>query len=355
MEFEISAELVGIYLEDAREHLAVVDAALLRLEREGSDPEIAASLLGPLHTLKGNSGMMGFTAIKDYVHRLEEVLGRARDGALRLDAAALDRLLQGAAALRDAIEAACSAGREQRDLAPEKAALGELLESSRPAPALVKRLPRRHRRLPPSRSRGCGRRSRSLPAPVTAAVSTVPATPAAPAATAAAAAATAAAARARSSMVRVDFAKLDHLLNLVGELIVHRTKLTELGRQIAAIAPGPGPGAARGGAPGRERLDAAAGDDHGRADAADPPRLRALPAPGARPRPPAGQAGRAGAAGRGHARRQGRDRRDRRAARAPDPQRGRPRHRAARPCASPEASRRPERSCCRPRRSRTRS
>ena len=87
MEFEVSAELVGIYLEDAREHLAVLDATLLRLEREGHDPEVAASLLGPLHTLKGNSGMMGFTGVKDYIHRLEEVFARARDGALVLDPA----------------------------------------------------------------------------------------------------------------------------------------------------------------------------------------------------------------------------------------------------------------------------
>ena len=49
------------------------------------------------------------------------------------------------------------------------------------------------------------------------------------------------AATARSSMVRVDFAKLDQLLNLVGELIVHRTKLADLGRQIAATAPAAGP------------------------------------------------------------------------------------------------------------------
>ncbi len=41
-------------------------------------------------------------------------------------------------------------------------------------------------------------------------------------------------------MVRVDFARLDHLLNLVGELIVARTKLHELARQIADAAPGAG-------------------------------------------------------------------------------------------------------------------
>ena len=38
---------------------------------------------------------------------------------------------------------------------------------------------------------------------------------------------------ARSSMVRVEFGQLDHLLNLVGELIIHRTKLHELARELA--------------------------------------------------------------------------------------------------------------------------
>jgi two-component system chemotaxis sensor kinase CheA len=38
---------------------------------------------------------------------------------------------------------------------------------------------------------------------------------------------------ARSNMVRVDFSRLDHLLNLVGELIVYRTKLQEAGRSVA--------------------------------------------------------------------------------------------------------------------------
>ncbi len=203
MEFEVSAELVGIYLEDAREHLALLDAALLRLEREGHDAEVAASLLGPLHTLKGNSGMMGFTGVKDYVHRLEEVFGRARDGALALDAACLDRLLEGATALRHAVEAAAAAGRETVDLAPGKAALAALLEQATPASGAAH---------PPE------------------------AAPAKPAKTEAAALAPT-----RSSMVRVDFAKLDHLLNLVGELIVHRTKLNELARQIADLAPGAGP------------------------------------------------------------------------------------------------------------------
>jgi two-component system chemotaxis sensor kinase CheA len=207
MEFEISAELVGIYREDAREHLALLDAALLRLEREGHDPEIAASLLGPLHTLKGNSGMIGFAGVKDYVHRLEEVFARARDGALVLDAGALDRLLQGASALRQAVESSCAAGREVSDLEAEKEALVALVESAPAAPARP------------------GPAPAAAPAPARAGTATDPAT----------------LAPARSTMVRVDFARLDHLLNLVGELIVARTKLHELARQIADVVPGAGP------------------------------------------------------------------------------------------------------------------
>jgi two-component system, chemotaxis family, sensor kinase CheA len=212
MDFEVSAELVGIYLEDAREHLAFLDSVLLRLEREGSSPELAASMLGPLHTLKGNSGMIGFTSIKDYVHRLEEVFAQTRDGLFVPEASALDQLLEGAAALRAAVEAACSSGHEVQNLDLERAVLVGLLETKAPGPAAA--VPAAAPHTPPSGE---------------------------PAAADAAKPDVMAAARTRSSMVRVDFAKLDQLLNLVGELIVHRTKLLEVGRKIAPLVPDSGP------------------------------------------------------------------------------------------------------------------
>jgi two-component system, chemotaxis family, sensor kinase CheA len=198
MEFEVSAELVGIYLEDAREHLAVLDDVLLRLERGGLDREAIGSLLGPLHTLKGNSGMIGLIGVKDYVHRLEDVFTRLRDGALATGPDVLQVLFEGASALRAAIEAAGEKGREERDLGPERAALEALVATATAAA--------------PARP-GEGARPRADAAAL---------------------------AVARSNLVRVDFAKLDQLLNLVGELIVHRTKLMDLGREIAAVVPAAG-------------------------------------------------------------------------------------------------------------------
>jgi two-component system chemotaxis sensor kinase CheA len=231
MDFEVSAELVGIYLEDARSHLNVLDQVLLRLEREGVKPEVLSSVLGPLHTLKGNSGMMGFGSVKDYVHALEDVLGRLRDGKLVASPSVFDRLFAGASALRDGIERACVTGKEERDLTPER---DHLLELSSPAPDLVrpKAVPAPVRSTIPAPS----------PSPVPAPQSLVSAVPApspspvpAPQSLVPAPATGAEIMTTRSNLVRVDFAKLDHLLNLVGELIVQRTKLQDAGRGAASL------------------------------------------------------------------------------------------------------------------------
>ncbi|HEX6738735.1 MAG TPA: Hpt domain-containing protein, partial [Vicinamibacteria bacterium] len=133
-DFQVSPELLSIYLEDARGHLEMLDHSLLALERDGFDPEVVSAVLGPLHTLKGNSGMMGFTGIKEYVHRLEDVFVRIHDGALALIPTVFDRLFAGATGLRDAIEQACRSAAEVRDLEDEKAELDVLLSAPPPSP-----------------------------------------------------------------------------------------------------------------------------------------------------------------------------------------------------------------------------
>jgi two-component system chemotaxis sensor kinase CheA len=193
-DFQVSPELLAIYLEDARLHLESLDHCLLALERDGPDAEVVSQVLGPLHTLKGNSGMIGFPGIKDYVHRLEDVFARMGEGALAPTPEVFDGLFAGATALRDAVEQAGHAGRELRDLTLETVALEGMIASSSAAPA---------------------------PVPVPDDRTTVSAY-----------------AGARSNMVRVDFAQLDHLLNLVGELIIHRTKLEQMGKEMARTSGG---------------------------------------------------------------------------------------------------------------------
>ena len=74
--------LIDEFLEDANGHVEAVEVALLEMERRWSsgdfDDTLLTLLLGSLHTLKGNSGMMGFTPVQQYVHRLESALKNVR-------------------------------------------------------------------------------------------------------------------------------------------------------------------------------------------------------------------------------------------------------------------------------------
>src|SRR4051812_32211484 len=140
-EFEVSPELLTIYLEDARQHLDALDQCLLTLEREGLEADAISNVLGPLHTLKGNSGMMGFSAIKDFVHRLEDVFAHIQDGGVTLSPAAIDQLLTGADALRDSVEKAAANRQEMRDLLAEKAQLDRLVEQEPAAPVAPRTSP----------------------------------------------------------------------------------------------------------------------------------------------------------------------------------------------------------------------
>lgn len=214
-EFQVSDELVNIYIEDARGHLEALDHCLLTLERDGLDAATVQAVLGPLHTLKGNSGMMGFGQIKDYVHRLEDVFAQISEGGIALGPQVFDRLFAGASALRDAVEQASKARAEVRSLHAEKAELDALIEAGPPDP---------------------GPAGGSAPGAI------APAAPSVPAASKPKAAEGKAPDARRtdgqyvaplSSTVRVDFAQLDHLLNLVGELIIHRTKLDQVGMRLA--------------------------------------------------------------------------------------------------------------------------
>ncbi len=77
---------------------------MLAVERDGSlEPEAHETLLRDLHTLKGNAGMLGLTPVVDYVHALED---RFRTAPAEWQRAELDPLFAGAAALRHAIEVA---------------------------------------------------------------------------------------------------------------------------------------------------------------------------------------------------------------------------------------------------------
>ncbi len=216
-DFQVSDELLNIYIEDARVHLEALDHCLLTLERDGLDPATVQAVLGPLHTLKGNSGMMGFTQIKDYLHRLEDVFAQISEGGIGLGPRPFDRLFAGASALRDAVEQATKAKGEVLSLAKQKAELDALIETGPLEPGPSGGVPSGGSASPAAPDAAFVPSKTGTGDPQAASAGRVNKEYVAP----------------RSSTVRVDFAQLDHLLNLVGELIIHRTKLDQVGTKMA--------------------------------------------------------------------------------------------------------------------------
>lgn len=124
--------LIEEFRDEARDQVDRLDTGLLQLEREGVLGEgTSSALLRTLHTLKGNAGMLGLSAIRDFVHVLENVL---KEEPSSWPDATVERLFEGASALRRAVEAA--GGDEQdeafRELGRARRRLEELGSDSAP-------------------------------------------------------------------------------------------------------------------------------------------------------------------------------------------------------------------------------
>ncbi len=89
-------ELVQEFLVEAREHLATVETGVLTLEQNPGDPETLNGVFRSFHTIKGLAGFLGANAIQELAHETENVLDLARSGQLLLTEQAVDLILRSA-------------------------------------------------------------------------------------------------------------------------------------------------------------------------------------------------------------------------------------------------------------------
>ncbi|SHI47525.1 chemosensory pili system protein ChpA (sensor histidine kinase/response regulator) [Malonomonas rubra DSM 5091] len=84
----------GFFVEEADEHLGVLENGLLQLEK---DPSLSAELIEPLfrsaHTLKGSANLMNVTDVGSVAHRLEDLLEGIRDGEQALTIGRVNAML----------------------------------------------------------------------------------------------------------------------------------------------------------------------------------------------------------------------------------------------------------------------
>jgi two-component system, chemotaxis family, sensor kinase CheA len=88
------SQFLGVFFEEAEEHLAALEHLLLTLDIAQPDPEALNGIFRAAHSIKGSSGMFGFDDITSVTHVLETLLDKVRSGQILLQAEMIDVLLE---------------------------------------------------------------------------------------------------------------------------------------------------------------------------------------------------------------------------------------------------------------------
>ena len=91
--FDKSA-IIEFFLIEAGDHLTSLNNNLLVLENDPQNIELIDSLFRDAHTLKGSSAMMGFGIISDVAHRAEDILESTRSGQITPDRVIMNFLFE---------------------------------------------------------------------------------------------------------------------------------------------------------------------------------------------------------------------------------------------------------------------
>src|SRR5689334_23843734 len=105
------SQYADLFLTESREHLTAINQWLLQLEREGAagSAEPVSAIFRGVHTIKGMSATMGYSAVAELSHELETLLDRVRRGELPVNAELMDLLFRAADVLEAAIEGSVTA------------------------------------------------------------------------------------------------------------------------------------------------------------------------------------------------------------------------------------------------------
>src|SRR6202050_4239291 len=198
---DVPAEVLEFFVPEAEEHLQAVTECLLALEANPNAEDINR-LFRSMHTVKGSAAQVGLHRLSAVAHRVEDLIGRLRDGVLKPSASIVDICLESVDVLKKFLHRQWASDTEMRaavdmllarieDLAPEGApdAKAETTHGVAAAP---------ESREEPVEGQAA--------APSSAAAQVLP----------------------QAKSVRISLERLDRMMNAVGELVINRTRM--LGR-----------------------------------------------------------------------------------------------------------------------------
>lgn len=90
---EVPDEILEFFQPEAEEHLQVVSDCLISLEGN-NNPEEINKLFRAIHTIKGSASQVGLKRLGGIAHRVEDLIGRLRDGEIEPSPAVVDLCLE---------------------------------------------------------------------------------------------------------------------------------------------------------------------------------------------------------------------------------------------------------------------
>jgi len=189
---DVPAEILEFFQPEAEEHLQIVSDCLLSLEANHS-PEEINKLFRAIHTVKGSAAQVGLKRLGGIAHRVEDLIGRLREGELEPSPQIIDLCLESVDVLKKTLH------KQWQDETQMRTGVDSLLN--------------RIAELAPSES--------DEPASAESAAAQSTDTDTTTASRSAAKPGKSNAAAAKS--VRIALSRLDRMMNTVGELVINRT------------------------------------------------------------------------------------------------------------------------------------
>jgi len=224
---EDDVELVSDFINESGEHIESAEAGLLEVENNPEDSNAINLVFRGFHTIKGMAGFLNLTEIGSLAHAAENLLDLSRKGQLSLVGPNMDVVFESVDMLKNMISS-LQAAIDTDKVVPSVASLPQLLDRLKAC------------------SQGNSQEAAATPAEIPAATESIEKAPAekpAPAVVgeepkpqpAAQDTAKAKPAAVTDEKIKVSTSRLDNLVNMVGELVIAQSMVTQAAE--ASLAP----------------------------------------------------------------------------------------------------------------------
>ncbi len=207
-------EIIQDFIIETQEILDGLDEKFVDLEKNGADQSLLNEIFRNVHTIKGASGFLGFNQMVELTHATENVLKKLKESIIELTPPIMDVLLESMDLMKVLLGHIKDKDGGEEDLSSIISRLKEIEEGGAPPPEEETGEPVREE---PAAAEEVEEKPQAPPGPAQGSAKEQP--------------------REKIQLeqtIRVDVERLDNVLNLVGELVLGRNRLTKITSNLEA-------------------------------------------------------------------------------------------------------------------------